>query len=118
MAKKVNQDSVKQDFFRRLARGQSVDEAKSLAGINCDETLSEYIKEYYERQATDSLHVEAIQLAIATLKEIASRGEEEDRVRCDAAKALLKFASDNIRNKVDASIGETKAEIVKNLWDF
>lgn len=121
MAKNKNQDSVKHDFFRRLDRGSDIDLAASKAGVEPSK-ITEYLDEYRKIDSHDKLHHEAIQLAIHTLKEIASQGVEEDKIRCDAAKALLKFASDNLKNKVDKETnGKLEVSIASSsetLWDF
>jgi hypothetical protein len=122
VAKQTTQESVKQDFLRRLARGEDVDAAAQKAGINCPKTIDLYLEEYSAGatlKANERLHVEAIHIAISTLKELARSGEEEDKVRCDAAKALLKFSSDNLRNRVVETAAIVSSSLsAPNLFDF
>jgi hypothetical protein len=122
LSKRPTQESVKQEFLRRLARGADVDEAASKAGLNCPETIDQYLDEYAKGQsnkANERLHIEAIQIAISTLKQLAYSGEESDRIRCDAAKALLKFSSDNLRNR-SAETAAIVSGVAKTtgLFDF
>lgn len=122
MAKKRNQDSVKHEFFRRLKRGEDVDLAASKAGVSDPKEIELHLAEFQKTPVVETFQLESIQKAISTLKELCDTASEDDKVRCDAAKALLKFATDaaKIRTVQEKDMSST-IQIVSsqtNLWDF
>jgi len=122
MAKKTTSihsaEQVRSEFTRRLARGENIDEAASKAGLNDAAKIHEYVADFY-RSEDSQIHnkAEAITIALSTLKEICASGEESDKIRCDAAKALLQFVS-------RSSTAETPKRKITvdeqgtSIWDF
>ena len=119
--KAATKESVKADFFRRLARGEAIDMAASKAGLNDSALITDYVAEFHEADALTGQHeIEAITKALSTLKELCDSGGEEDKIRCDAAKALLGYVKSGQRNRRVEHV-ETKTSVSvegKDLWDF
>lgn len=114
-------DQQKSDFHRRLARGEAIDVAASKAGINDGQLIHDYVAEFFAAETADShIEAEAVTTALSTLKEICSSGTDEDKVRCDAARALLAYVKGNKRTRQVARTETTiNADIQGlNLWDF
>lgn len=110
-----------EDFHRRLSRGETIDLAASKAGLNDPQHIHDAVAEFYANESTDNhLEAEAISMALSTLKEICSNGTEEDKVRCDAAKALLGFVKGGKQRrtveKTQHSVSVTSENV--KLWDF
>lgn len=112
-------DNRKQDFFRRLARGNDVDTAARCAGVNESELIWSWAKEYTEKEErTQFQDLESVQTAISTLKSLCEHAEE-DGVRCQAARALLQFAKGTrpVHTESTTSSSVTLQKGI-DLWDF
>lgn len=112
--------SIKHTFARLIMRGVAVDTAASMAGINDDALITEYLAEIYSDDRLAGHHeIEAVTTAITTLKDLCGTAEEE-ATRCKAAQALLQYVTGSQRAKRDKQTGPSLQLSVQSptLWDF